>query len=105
MEWSPDEAARQFQHRRRERTTPGSVPPIVLARTAGGYRDGMNISASRLEELRRSQQADLAALSSKGVLRFAANAGQNIHIEDPAVTVQAVRDVVEQVRQTRRVDP
>jgi pimeloyl-ACP methyl ester carboxylesterase len=98
MEWSPDEAEREFQRRRRACATLGSLPLIVLARTECGYREGMNISASRLEELRRSQQADLAALSSKGILRFAPNSGHNMHVEDPTFTTQAVRDVVEQAR-------
>jgi hypothetical protein len=81
-----------------ERATLGNLPLIVLARTEGGYREGMNISATRLEQLRRSQQADLAALSSKDALQSAPNSGHNIHVEDPAFTVQAVRELVEQAR-------
>ena len=101
MEWSPDEAERTWQLRRSEPRTMGDRPLVVLARTRGNYREGMNVPAARLEELRRAQQADLAGLSSRGTLRFAPDAGHNIHLEDPAFTVQAIHDVVDQVRGRR----
>lgn len=101
MEWSPDDAERTYQRRRTQTNTLGDRPLIVLARTRGNYREGMNIPADKLEELRRTQQADLAKLSGRGTLRFAPDSGHNIHLEDRAFTVQAIRDVVEQVRSRR----
>jgi pimeloyl-ACP methyl ester carboxylesterase len=98
MEWSPDEAERTYQKRRMNPTSLGKIPLIVLARTAGEYASGMRISADSLERLRRAQAADLAKLSVNGTLRFAPNSGHNIHLEDPAFVIQAIRDVVNAVR-------
>lgn len=98
MEWSPDEAEHEFQRRRREPAPLGDIPLVVLARTRGDYQSGMRIGADSLERLRRDQQADLARLSRHGTLRFAANAGHNIHLEDPALVTRAIREVIEQIR-------
>jgi pimeloyl-ACP methyl ester carboxylesterase len=98
MEWSAEEAERTYQRRRANPALLGSIPLIVLARTAGEFHAGMRISVDSLEQLRRSQQADLAKLSRTGSLRFAPHAGHNIHLEDPGFVVQAIRDVVGMVR-------
>jgi hypothetical protein len=55
----------------------------------------MRITAERLEELRREQQADLARLSTSGSVRFAPASGHNIHVEDPTFVTQAIREVVD----------
>jgi pimeloyl-ACP methyl ester carboxylesterase len=98
LDWSADEAERTYQRRRTDPASLGSIPLIVLARTAGGYPSGMSISPDSLERLRRVEQADLARLSLRGELRYAPHSGHNIHLEDPAFVVRAVRDVVDQVR-------
>jgi len=98
MEWSADEAERFYQQRRTRPASLGNMPLIVLARTTGGYASGMRITAGRLEELRREQQADLARLSTSGSVRFAPASGHNIHVEDPAFVAQAIRDVVQRAR-------
>jgi pimeloyl-ACP methyl ester carboxylesterase len=98
MEWSAEEAQREYQRRLVERAPLGAIPLIVLARTQGGFASGMSISADSLEKIRRAQQADLAKLSRNGELRFAPNAGHNIHVEDPGFVAQAILDVVRMVR-------
>jgi pimeloyl-ACP methyl ester carboxylesterase len=99
MAWSPDEAERTYQRRRSNPAELGSIPLVVLARARGNFASGMQMTPDSLERLRRFHQADLARLSSKGVLRFAPHAGHNIHLEDPGFVVQAIRDVVDQLRQ------
>ena len=71
-DWSPEELVRMHQDRLRDRASLGDLPLIVLARTAGGFSDGMSIPADVLERNRRAFQADLAALSRSGRLVFAA---------------------------------
>lgn len=44
-------------------------------------------------------QDELAALSSASVHMYAVNADHNVHLDDPGVVVQAIRDLVEQCRQ------
>lgn len=93
-DWSPEELSRFHAQRLTNRATLKNLPLVVLARTEGGYDSGMAISADSLERERRALQADLAALSHRGTLRYAAHSGHNIHIEDPNLVVEAIRDVV-----------
>jgi len=43
----------------------------------------------------------LAALSSRGEHRYAVNAGHNVHLDDPDVVVQAIRDLVDRCRHSQ----
>jgi pimeloyl-ACP methyl ester carboxylesterase len=97
-DWSPEELVRMHQDRLRDRASLGDLPLIVLARTAGGFSDGMSIPADVLERNRRAFQADLAALSRAGRLVFAARSGHNIHVEDPDLVVRSILELVTTVR-------
>jgi pimeloyl-ACP methyl ester carboxylesterase len=44
-------------------------------------------------------QDELAALSSGSVYLYAVNADHNVHLDDPGVVVQAIRDLVQRCRQ------
>jgi pimeloyl-ACP methyl ester carboxylesterase len=98
MEWAGEVAERMVRSRRQMAASLGNMPLIVLARTRGDYATGMRIGADSLERLRRAQQADLARLSTRGELRFAPNAGHNIHLEDPEFVARAILDVVARAR-------
>jgi pimeloyl-ACP methyl ester carboxylesterase len=98
LDWSPEELARMHAKRAIDRASLGQMPLIVLARAHGGYADGMSISADSLEAERRALMADLARLSARGKLIFAEHAGHNIHVEDPALVIRSIREVVEVVR-------
>ena len=97
-DWSPEELARFHAGRLTNRATLGNLPLVVLARTHGGYESGMRISADSLERERVALQRDLAALSRRGRLVIAPNAGHNIHVEDPKLVVEAIGEVVRRVR-------
>jgi pimeloyl-ACP methyl ester carboxylesterase len=97
LEWSPEEMARLHHATASERSL-GDLPLIVLARTNGGYADGMDIPADSLERERRALMADLAHLSRRGILIYAAHAGHSIHLEDPGLVVQSIREVVDHAR-------
>jgi pimeloyl-ACP methyl ester carboxylesterase len=99
MDWSPEElAAFHAERLAHGRATLGDLPLVVLARTHGGYDAGMRISADSLERERLALQRDLAALSRRGRLVIAPDAGHNIHVEDPGLVVQAITGVVRQAR-------
>jgi pimeloyl-ACP methyl ester carboxylesterase len=101
LDWSPEELARLHDQRLRNRASLGDLPLVVLARTHGGYADGMSISAEDLERERRDLQGDLARLSRKGKLIFAERSGHNIHLEDPDLVIRSVREVVYRARAPR----
>jgi pimeloyl-ACP methyl ester carboxylesterase len=100
-DWAPEELARMHDERVGLRATLGDLPLLVLARTAGGYPDGMSVSATDLERERRDLQLDLSRLSTRGQLVYAPHSGHNIHIEDPDLVVRALRDVVTASRPVR----
>jgi len=101
-EWSPEELELMHNQRLKDRVTFGDLLIVVLARTEGGYAEGMSISATDLEKERRELQADLAHLSRNGRLIFAAHSGHNIHLEDPDLVVRTIREMVNQIRRSRR---
>ena len=101
MDWSPEELARMHEERLANRASLVNLPLVVLARTHGEYESGMSVSADSLEEERRHFAADLAALSAQGRLIFAKASGHNIHIEDPALVVAAIRDVIRRASATK----
>jgi pimeloyl-ACP methyl ester carboxylesterase len=96
LDWSPEELARMHGDRLKDRASLGDLPLVVLARTHGGYAQGMSISAESLETERRELQADLARLSRNGKLVYAVNSGHNIHLEDPDLVVRSIRQVINQ---------
>jgi pimeloyl-ACP methyl ester carboxylesterase len=98
LDWSPEELARMHNERLLNRASLGNLPLAVLARTHGGYDDGMSISAEELERERRALQADLARLSHQGKLIFAERSGHNIHLEDPGFVIRSIREVVNRGR-------
>jgi pimeloyl-ACP methyl ester carboxylesterase len=100
-DWSPEELTRMHTARLRDRASFGDLPLVVLARTHGGYDDGMAISADSLERERRNLQADLARLSHGGTLVFADHSGHNIHLEAPDLVISSIRQVVVRVRTSR----
>jgi pimeloyl-ACP methyl ester carboxylesterase len=68
---------------------------VVLARTRGGYPDGMSVSGEALERERRELQSDLAHLTRRGKLVYAISSGHNIHLEDPGLVIRSIREVVD----------
>jgi pimeloyl-ACP methyl ester carboxylesterase len=100
LDWSPEELAVFHRARLKKRTSLGDIPLIVLARAQGGFVNGMSVSAADLEKERHDLQADLAHLSSKGRLIYAANAGHNIHLEDPELVIRSIREVLLSTRRT-----
>ncbi len=53
-------------------------------------------TASGRERIWGEMQADLAVRSTHGELRIAEHSGHNIHLEQPELVIQAIRDVIPQ---------
>jgi pimeloyl-ACP methyl ester carboxylesterase len=97
-DWSPEELVKMHQERLNDRASLGDLPLVVIARTAGGFADGMSIPADVLERNRHAFQADLTALSRKGRLIYAPDAGHNVHVEDPGLVVRSIQELVASIR-------
>jgi pimeloyl-ACP methyl ester carboxylesterase len=81
----------------------GDIPLIVISRGEGGYPDTPEVSGKQLEQERKEQQAELVHLSRNGKQVIAEHSGHNIHLEDPALVMQQIREVVEAARSKRKL--
>ena len=91
MEWSPEDVAELYQHEGEPAYLLGDKPLIVLTRGKGGF-DGRKDS-SQLENERLQAQKELTHLSTNSKQIIDMNSGHNIHVEDPAVVIGAIRQV------------
>ena len=94
-----DEFQQLYEARKTKPLPLGDLPLIVLA----GAKDRMSSREMSREERelhqeKASEQEDLARLSSNS--RFVADptSGHHIYVENPALVVDAIRDVVDAVR-------
>lgn len=81
----------------------GTTPILVLSRIDGGYKDGeFDMPAAQLETERKDGQTKLLRLSSdtKQVL---VHGGHNMNLENPEDVSNAIREMVNAVRQHRRL--
>jgi pimeloyl-ACP methyl ester carboxylesterase len=79
-------------------TSLGDIPLIVLRH---GQEQPMMASpevTAALEETFERLQQEMAALSNRGKLVVAAQSGHAIHLDQPALVVEAVREVVTAAR-------
>jgi pimeloyl-ACP methyl ester carboxylesterase len=90
MDWSPEELPRMHSDRLTDRATLGNLPLVVISRT---------VDTTALAIERDTQQADLAALSTRGRHVIAPRSGHNVHLEDPALVVRELNAIVASVRQ------
>ena len=79
----------------------GNIPLIVISRGEGDYPDTPEVSGKQLEQERKEQQAELVHLSRNGKQVIAEHSGHNIHLEDPTLVVQQIREVVEATRKVK----
>ncbi|MBV8858050.1 MAG: alpha/beta hydrolase [Acidobacteria bacterium] len=96
LDWSPEELARMYAERGKPEYLLGDIPLIVLTR-GEGYED------KGLEEERLRLQGELARLSTNGKQVVAEGTGHNIHLENPKLVTDSIREVVEAVRRGKRI--
>lgn len=79
------------------------IPLIVLShgipQTMPGASDTDNAA---YEETWQQMRSDLAALSTRGRRIVAEGCGHDIHLENPALVVEAIAEVIEQVQRSQR---
>jgi pimeloyl-ACP methyl ester carboxylesterase len=91
MDWSPEDVADLYAHRDEAGYILGNMPLIVLTRGKGGF-DG-RADYLQLENERLQAQKTLAHLSSNSKHIIDRNSGHNIHVEDPAIVIEAIKEV------------
>ena len=68
------------------------IPLIVLSRGRRAWPEG---SAGDAQEVTwRAQQIELSKLSNRGKQRIALNSGHHIHLDEPGVVADAVRELI-----------
>lgn len=95
MSWSPEDVADMYVKKGNLDYLLGDKPLIVLSRGDGAY-NGMADSAA-LENERLKLQADLAHLSTNSKHIIDKHSGHNIHLEDPELVVESIKQVYEAV--------
>lgn len=91
MDWSPEDVADLYKHSGEPAYMLGNIPLIVLTRGKGGF-DGRNDSL-QLENERLNAQNQLPKLSTNSKHIIDMNSGHNIHVEDPAAVIDAIKKV------------
>ncbi|HTD42516.1 MAG TPA: alpha/beta hydrolase [Mucilaginibacter sp.] len=102
MNWSPEDVADMYANKGKTDYMLGNIPLIVLARGDGGY-SGLPDSTA-LENERIQLQKDLSHLSTDSKLLFDKNSGHNIHLEDPAFVIDAIKQVVRAYKTNTRLE-
>lgn len=91
MDWSPEDVADLYKHKGESAYLLHDMPLIILTRGKGGF-DGRKDSL-QLEKERLQSQKELTQLSTNSKQIIDMNSGHNIHIEDPAIVIAAIREV------------
>ncbi|HEY4325041.1 MAG TPA: alpha/beta hydrolase [Mucilaginibacter sp.] len=95
MDWSPEEVQDLYLNKGKPGYTLGNKPLIVLTRGDGGYNG--RVDSAEMENERLMLQEDLTHLSTNSKHLIDKNSGHNIHIEDPAFVIDAIRQVYDAV--------
>ncbi len=89
------------------RTAPARLEDTPLQVLVAGryeYPSWCSLSAEQQQELHQAwlqRQTQLARLSSQGILTVAENSGHWLQLDQPALVVEAIRQIVERARQSR----
>lgn len=92
MDWSPEDVADMYKNRNDPAYKLGDIPLIVISKGKGNYSGSPDSVA--LEKQRLDLQNDLTHLSTNSKHIIDRNSGHNIHLEDPAIVIDAIRQVI-----------
>lgn len=101
IDWSSEELAQMYANRGKPEYMLGDIPLIVISRGKGGYEDVSNASAKELEEERVRLQNDLAKLSTDSKHIVTETDEHNIHLADPKLVIDSIREMVKTIRNTK----
>lgn len=96
-----DELARIYTERRNGKYSLGDRPLIVLTRGIPGTDEQAN---ETLAKDRDRLQADLVTLSSNSKQVIAKNSGHHIQFDEPALVIDAIKQVVKAIRRKSKLN-
>ncbi len=96
MDWSPEDVADMYNKKGKPGYMLGDIPLIVLSKGKGNYA-GL-ADSSELEKQRLELQNELSHLSTNSRHFIDKKSGHNIHLEDPAVVIHAIEEVIDAYR-------
>ena len=96
-----EEFAEVYEARKTHDYPLGNIPLIVLTRGKSEYPAGQ--SGQKLNEERQRMQADLLNLSRNSKQIVATSSGHHIQLDDPALVIDAIVQVVDSVRSRSRL--
>src|SRR5262249_55549148 len=99
-----EELQAMFLAREKEPCPLGDRPVITLVGAASEPPD-QSEEMKRIWDEKRRQKSGLASLSRNSKCVFAEKSGHHIQLDEPEVVVSAVREVVEAVRNHRKLKP
>ncbi len=91
MDWSPEDVKALYDHRKEKKYTLRNLPLIVLTRAKGGFEG--RADSLVLEKERLKAQHNLISLSVNSKQIIDPNSGHNIHVDDPKLVIQSIREV------------
>ena len=74
------------------------LPLVVLSHGVNMFSELSAEQAERAEQIWQELQAEMANLSSKGTLKIDQKSSHNIHIDQPHLVIDAIRQVIDVVR-------
>ncbi|HXG64674.1 MAG TPA: alpha/beta hydrolase [Blastocatellia bacterium] len=103
FDFLPEELARLHADRGGRKHSLGSMPLIVLTRRIREYDSGDQSAERQLDESHKRLQADLTTLSNNSKQIVAKNSGHHIHLDEPGLVVDAIRQVVNASRRRTKL--
>jgi pimeloyl-ACP methyl ester carboxylesterase len=101
MNWSPEDVADMYANKGKPDYMLGNIPLVVISKGSGDY-SGLPDSAA-LENERLKLQDDLAHLSTNSKHIIDKNSGHNIHLEDPATVINAIKQVINSYQTNKKL--
>jgi pimeloyl-ACP methyl ester carboxylesterase len=101
--YAGEEYAEIYSARKAKDYPLGDIPLIVLTRGASEFPD--TDDGRRDNEERKSEQLNLLQLSRNSKQRIAELSGHNIQLEDPALVIDAIREVVSAIMRHQKLRP
>jgi pimeloyl-ACP methyl ester carboxylesterase len=106
-DYFPEELQAMYGARKKSACPFGQKPLIVMLPSGTTYASPPpGVSADvwkRVNEEKREQKIGLVKLSRNSKLIFAESSGHHIHLDDPQLVVEAIRQVVEAIRNGRKL--
>ena len=101
MNWSPEDVADMYANKNKPEYMLGNVPLIIISKGSGDY-SGLPDSTT-LENERLKLQDDLTHLSTNSKHIIDKNSGHNIHLEDPATVIDAIKQVIRSYKEHKKL--